>query len=129
MANSIKITRKLEYYYETELDQPRPFKAWSISTTSDIVLTTTQIVGTTHELVAAGDATDDCLMIVENRHATATVQIGGDSGGSFVPWIDIPAGYPEAVLPVVSTLASTYLKSSAANTNVRVTLIKIVAPA
>ncbi len=128
MANAIKTSLRIEIIRENVNIRTTPLTQTSVATTSELYSDNTQVVGTSHELIAAGDVTDDAIAIIENLHATATVTIGGDSGGSFVPWIDIPAGYPAAVLPQVATLASTYLKSSVASTSVRVTLVKIVAP-
>ena len=129
MANEARTTIKFDYLEGNAFVRGIPTKAFSAATTSNIISDNTQIVGTTHELIAAGDVTDDAMAIVENLHATALVRIGGDAAGSFVPWIEIPAGGPPAILPVVATLASTYLISSVASTSVRVTLVKIVAPA
>lgn len=127
MTNQIKITHKIEYWRDSVNVRNAPLKTTAVDTTSEIYVETTQIVGTTHELVAVGDATDDCMLIVENLSATATISIGGDATGSFVPWIEIPPGYPDAKLPIVSALASTYLKSDTASTPIRITLVKITA--
>lgn len=129
MANEARTTLKFDYLESNLFVRSIPTKVASVATTSNIVSDATQVVGTTHALIAAGDVTDDAMAIVENLHATALVRIGGDAAGTFVPWIKIPAGGPPAILPVVATLASTYLISSVASTSVRVTLIKIVAPA
>ena len=102
-----------------------PLTQYSVETTSELVNETTQVVGTTHELIAAGDVTDDAFCIVENLHATAKVQIGLEVAAAFTAVIDIPAGGPPAILPAVSTLASTYLQSDTASTPVRITLIKV----
>jgi hypothetical protein len=128
MSNSIKTTIKLDWLEGNTLSRQIPTKTFSVSTTSSLLSDNTQLVGTTHEAIAAGDVTDDAFVMVQNLHATALVQIGIDDSSVFVPVIDIPAGGPPAILPVASTLTSTYLKSSVATTPVRVTLIKIVAP-
>lgn len=128
MANAIKTTVKFEYLQDSTLARLLPLRAFEVATTSDLLSDNTQLVGTAHELVAVGDVTDDAMVIVENLHATALVQIGRDVASVFDPVIDIPAGGPPAVLPVASSLASTYLKSSVASTPVRVTLVKIIAP-
>jgi hypothetical protein len=125
MANSIKVSSKLERLRGSVAVQSPPLTQVTVATTSELATDNVQIVGTTHELVDAGDVTDDAYMEVENLHATALVQIGGDDGGSFVPWCDIPAGYPPARFPIVASLAATYLQSSVAATPVRVTLVKI----
>jgi hypothetical protein len=125
MVNSIKISSKRDKLRNNVLVQTPPLSQVTVSTTSELSTDNVQVVGTTHELVAAGDVTDSALMEVENLHATATVQIGGDSAGTFVPWCSIPAGYPPARFPIVASLAATYLKSSVASTPVRVTLDKI----
>lgn len=128
MANEARTTIKFDYLESNVFIRTNPTRIFPVATTSDILSDSTQIVGTTHELIAAGDVTDDAMAIVENLHATALVRIGGDAAAAFVPWIEIPAGGPPAILPVVATLASTYLISSVASTSVRVTLVKIVAP-
>lgn len=129
MANAVRTTLKVEYYESSRIVRMIPLQAFDVETTSNVLSDNTQLVGTTHEQVAAGDVTDDAFVMVQNLHATALVQIGIDDASVFVPIIDIPAGGPPAILPVVTTLAATYLKSSVASTPVRVTLIKIVAPA
>ena len=129
MANEARTTIKLDYFEGNSLTRSIPTKAYAVATTSNILSDNTQLVGTTHEQVAIGDVTDDAQMIVENLHATALVQVGIDDATVFVPVVDIPAGGPPALLPIASALADTYLKSSVASTPVRVTLIKIVAPA
>lgn len=125
MANTIKVRNQFQFFRDSVLRQNLPTKDTSITTTSELCVINQQIVGTTHEVLAAGDVTDTAMMIVENLHATATVSIGNDSGGSFVKWFDIAAGDPAAQIPRVGTLASVYLKSSAANTPVQVALAKI----
>ena len=128
MTNSIKVSSRLERLRNNVSVSSPPLSQVTIETTSEQALDNVQVVGTSHELVAVNDVTDDAYMEVQNLHATALVQIGGDASGTFVPWCDIPAGYPPARFPVVSTLANTYLQSSAASTPVRVILVKIVAP-
>lgn len=128
MSNSIRTTVKIEYLEGNFIVRSIPTKAYDVATTSNVLSDNTQLVGTTHEQVAAGDVTDDAFMMVQNLHATALVQIGLDVSTVFTPLVDIPAGGPPAIIPVASTLAATYLKSSVASTPVRVTLIKIVAP-
>jgi hypothetical protein len=125
MANEIKIKQNFEFWRNSVRTENLPLTEETVTTTSDLCDIKTQIIGTTHEVVAAGDMTDTVMMLVYNLHATATVSIGGDSGGSFVKWIDIAAGDPPAQIPRVGTLATTYLKSTSASTNVRVVLVKI----
>jgi hypothetical protein len=105
-----------------------PQRQYTQTTTSDIVNDATQIVGTTHEQLLLGDATDDLFCRIENLHATATIEAGIDDSSVFVPVFKIPAGGPPAILPVLSVAADVYLKSSVASTPVRVTLCKLVAP-
>jgi hypothetical protein len=105
-----------------------PLKEVSTTTTSELRTDNVQVVGTTHELIAAADVTDAAACRIENLHATAVVSVGGDAAGSFVKWFDVPPG-EVAYLPRVGALASTYLDSDTASTPVSVTLVKIVAPA
>lgn len=128
MSNAARVTVRFDYLENSNFIRTNPTRVFSVATTSNVVSDNTQIVGTTHELIAAGDVTDDAMVIVENLHATALVRIGGDASTVFVPWITIPAGEPPAILPRIAALASTYLISSVASTSVRVTLVKIVAP-
>jgi hypothetical protein len=128
MANSVKTTIKVEFFESSALSRSVPSKAYTVETTSLLVADGTQIVGTTHELIAAGDVTDDAMVVVENLHATALVQLGTDTAGAFTAVIDIPAGHPRCIIPVASTLAGLYVKSSVASTSIRVALFKIVAP-
>ena len=127
MANEIRTKVQKEYYRAGVMTRFSPLTQYSVETTSELVNETTQVVSTSHELIAAGDVTDDAFCIVENLHATATVQIGLEVAAAFTAVIDIPAGGPPAILPSVSTLASTYLRSDTASTPVRITLIKVAA--
>ena len=126
MANTIRTTLKTEWLEAGVLETQQPVKTYSVSTTSDLKRENTQIVGTAHELIEVGDCTDDCFVKIENKHATALVQVGLEVSAAFVGVIDIPAGGPPAIIPIATTLGSTYLKSSVASTPVRVTLIKVV---
>lgn len=128
MANSVKTLFRLEFYEDNALSRSIPSKQKTIETSSGLVFDSTQVVGTTHEALAVGDVTDDAVLVVDNLHATALLQIGIDDASVFVPVIDIPAGYPAAVIPIASSLAGLYLKSSVASTSVRVAAFKIVAP-
>lgn len=127
MANEIKTTFGFQFWRDSVLFRQSQQKTTTTDTTSDIYSDNTQLVGTTHGVVDAGDATDDVMMLVENLHASAVVEVGGDDASSFVSWFKIPAGSPPAVVPIVSSLAATYLKSSVASTPVRVTLVKVAA--
>lgn len=127
MANTVRVSEKLDYLRDSAIERVFPNEQTSVSTTSELYTDNTQIVGTTHELIAAGDVTDDAIARIENLSTTATVLVGGDSGGSFVEWFSIPPGYPAAIIPQVGALASTYLKASGASTPIRVSLFKISA--
>jgi len=105
-----------------------PSRQESVVTTSRINHQSIQLVGTTHELIAAGDVTDDAMAFIRNNSTTATVTVGGDASTVFVPWFDIPPG-ETAKMPRVDSLAATYLKSTSASTEVLVSLYKVVAPA
>jgi len=124
MTNTIKFSSRTQFTRGTTVEQNATFKEVSISTSSELTSDNVQVVGTTHELIAVGDVTDSARCEIENIHASAIVSVGGDSTGSFVLWFTIPAG-EKAVLPRVGALASTYLKSSAVSTPVRVTLHKV----
>jgi hypothetical protein len=127
MTNSVKVTTKVEWLDDGSLSRLIPNRTVTVETTSDILSDNTQLVGTSHELIALGDVTDDALVRIENLHATAIVSVGHDVAASFVGLIDIPPG-EVAILPRATTLATTYLDSDTASTPVRVTMFKIVAP-
>lgn len=126
MANSIKVTFKLQYLRDSVVTRQVPLKETTIATTSEYSSDNTQLVGTAHELIAAGDVTDDMMAVIENIHATAIVSVGGDAAAVFVPWFFIPPG-ELAVLPRLDAVAAAYLKSDTASTPVKVTLIKVAA--
>ena len=128
MANTIKMAMRLQFVRDNVTIANPPLKEVLTETTSELRTDNVQIVGTTHEVIAAGDVTDAAACRIENLHATAIVSVGGDAAGSFVKWFDVPPG-EVAFLPRVGALASTYLDSNTASTPVSVTLIKIVAPA
>lgn len=129
MTNQIRISEKFEYSRDNQIRKQVPQQSYTIETTSELAPITEQLVGTTHELIAVGDVTDTAFCRIEVLHATAVVSVGHDASGSFVPWFSLKRGDPPAIMPRVSTLAATYLKSDTASTPVGVTLVKIVAPA
>ena len=129
MANSVRMIQKIDYIRGGSTVRPGATKQTTVESTSELFTDNTQLVGTSHELIAAGDVTDDVIAVIENLDDTETVQVGGDAAAVFVEWFTIPPGYPAAVLPNVGALASTYLQATGANTPVRVSLYKIVAPA
>lgn len=124
MANLFRFSSQLQFSRSTVIVRNPPMKVVEKTTTSELNTDNVQVVGTTHEVIAAGDVTDSAACRIENLHATAIVSVGGDSGGSFVKWFDVPPG-EVAYLPRVGTLASTYLDSDTASTPVQVTLIKV----
>ena len=124
MANTIKMAMRMQFVRDNVTIVNPPLKEVLTTTTSELRTDNVQIVGTTHEVIAAGDVTDAAACRIENLHATATVSVGGDAAGSFVKWFDIPPG-EVAYLPRVGALATTYLDSTAASTPVAVTLIKV----
>lgn len=125
MPNTIKTIHRFQFWRDTVRAIDVPQAEFSVTTTSELAVVTNQLVGTTHEALALGDVTDTAMAIIENTHATATISVGSDSAGSFVKWFDIAPGDPPGQMPRVGTLANVYLKSSAANTPIRVTLVKI----
>jgi hypothetical protein len=127
MANVIKMAMRMQFVRNNVTIVNPPLKEVSTTTTSELRTDNVQVVGTTHEVIAAGDVTDSAACRIENLHATAVVSVGGDAAGSFVKWFDVPPG-EVAFLPRVGALATTYLDSDTASTPVSVTLIKIVAP-
>lgn len=129
MANTIRLTTRVEYLGDGSPASPQlQSKTTSITTTSAIHSQVTQLVGTSEETLFAGDQTDDVVCVVENRAASASLSMGLVVSGTYYPLFDIPAG-ERAILPRLDTLASTYIKASAANTPALVTLYKVVAPA
>ena len=124
MANTIKMAMRMQFVRDNVTIVNPPLKEVSTATTSELRTDNVQIVGTTHEVIAAGDVTDAAACRIENLHATAVVSVGGDAAGSFVKWFDIPPG-EVAYLPRVGALATTYLDSDTASTPVSVTLIKV----
>jgi hypothetical protein len=129
MANEIRVMTRLQFLTDGTITRSVPQSEANIATTSNVISDATQLVGTTHEQIAAADVTDDAFAMIENLSATAEVQVGGDASSVFVPWFTIPPGGSPAILPLVAALADTYLISDEAATPVRVTLIKVVAPA
>ena len=128
MSNTIRMAMRLQFVRDNVTIVNPPLQEVLTVTTSELRTDNVQVVGTTHELIAAGDVTDAAACRIENLHATAMVSVGGDAAGSFVKWFDIPPG-EVAYLPRVGALASTYLDSDTASTPVSVALLKVVAPA
>jgi len=125
MANTIRTTMRAEFLRDGVIRHTLPSKTESVTTTSDVIHSTTQLVGTTQETISVGDATDSVLTILENLHATAYVEVGVVVAATFYPLFRIIAG-ETAKMPRTSVLADTYLKASAANTTVLVTHYKVV---
>lgn len=128
MSNTITISDGLAYIAGSNARLSAPGRQFAIATISEVLHNTVQIVGTTAEVVAAGDATDTCYAVISNLHPTATVQYGVDDTGTFVPMGQINPTDPPARLGRVFALANLFLKASAADTPVSVQLFKIVAP-
>jgi len=126
MANTIRFTESSFWLDDGTIVRQRPSKTFEISTTSDVVVDNIQLVGTTHAIVDIGSATDTCYCELQNLHATAVVQYGYDSGGSFVAVGTLSPSDPPARLGRIPTLANLYLDSDTASTPVRVVLCKIV---
>jgi hypothetical protein len=129
MSNTITISDSLSYAAGSVTRYSAPARSFSIATTSEVLNNTVQLVGTTHEVVAAGDATDTCYCVLTNLHATETVQYGVDDSSVFVPVGQINPSDPPVRLGRLASLAGLYLKASAAGVPVSVQLLKIVAPA
>jgi len=125
MANNLILHDRLDYRFDGTTRLSTPPRTFQLDTTSDILHSTVQVVGTTHEAISVGDATDTCYAIVENLHATATVQYGYDVASVFTAIGSLAAGDPPLRLGRISVLANLYLKSSVAATPVSVTLVKI----
>lgn len=88
----------------------------------------TQLVGTSHEAIAAGDVADSAMCLIKNAHDTATVSVGIEESAVFYPLLEIPPG-ETAKLPRLTSLAGTFLKSDETDTPVVVSLYEIVDPA
>jgi hypothetical protein len=101
-----------------------PQSTEDVVTYSNKLHQTVQVVGTTHELLSAGDVPDDAMAIVKNLSSTATIQIGVEVAATFYPLLDIPPG-ETSKLSRLSTIASTYIKSDTASTQVLVSLYEI----
>lgn len=125
MANTIRYIDSFFYLDDGSVVRQRPQKTFEITTTSDVVHDTIQLVGTTHAAISAGSATDVCYAEIQNLHATAIVQYGYDSTGTFVPVGTLNPGDPPARLGRIPTLANLYLDSDTASTPIRVILSKI----
>ena len=125
MANTIRFIDSFFYLDDGAIVRQRPQKTYQISTTSEIVHDTIQVVGTTHAAISTGSATDVCYVEIQNLHATAIIQYGYDDTGSFVPVGTLKPGDPPARLGRVPTLANLYLDSDTASTPVRLILCKI----
>lgn len=129
MSNTIRTVLGASYLIEgTASPGAIPQRATSVSTSSSVITQSVQIVGTTHEAIAAGDVTDDAMAILINQSDSETITVGGDDAAAFVPWFDIPPG-EEAKLPRLSAIAGTYVQASDADTPLLVSLYKVVAPA
>lgn len=105
-----------------------PQSTEDVLTDSSQLHQTTQIVGTSHEVISAGDMVDDCLCFIKNAHASAVVSVGVDVGAVFYPLFTIPAG-ETSKLSRLESLAGTYIKSSAVSTSVIISLYEIDPPA
>jgi hypothetical protein len=128
MANTIRFTDSFFYLDDGTVVRQRPTRTYEISTTSEVVHDTIQLVGTTHAAISTGSATDVCYAEIQNLSSTAVIQYGYDSTGTFVPVGTLNPSDPPARLGRVPTLANLYIDSDTASTPVRVILTKIVSP-
>ena len=101
-----------------------PGRLEDTDTTSSVTHQSTQLVGTTEAVLSAGSVTDNALCVIRNNHATAVVSLGVVVSSTFYPLFAIHPG-KTAVLPRITSLAGTYVKSTAANTDILVSLFKI----
>lgn len=101
----------------------------TVNSTSDIAAEVVNVVGTTEAAVDTGGIADPAMVIIKNLSATATVEVGIDISGTFTAVMgSLRPGDPAMVLPYIDP-DNLELKASAASTSVRVTAIKVVAPA
>lgn len=101
----------------------------TVQSTSDIAAEVVNVVGTTEAAADTGGVADPAMLIIKNLSATATVEVGIDISGTFTAVMgSLRPGDPAMVLPYVDP-DNIELKASAASTPVRVTAIKVVAPA
>jgi hypothetical protein len=100
-----------------------------VTSTSDIAAEVVNVVGTTEATVDTGGIADPCMLIIKNLSTTATVEVGRDISGTFTAVMgSLRPGDPAMVLPYVDP-DLIEIKASAASTSVRVTAIRIIAPA
>lgn len=125
MSNTIRTTFRAEFLRDSVIRQSLPSKTESVVTTSDVIHSTTQLVGTSHEAISAGDATDDVMTILENLHATQVVEVGVVVAATFYPLFNLPAG-ETAKMPRLTALADCYVKADGASTTLLVTHYKVV---
>lgn len=85
---------------------------------------TQQVVGTSHELVSAGDLTDDVWVEVENTDETNYVEYGVEVAAAFHAFGKIPPKM-RVVLGIASSLAGSYLQANTATCKCIISLYKI----
>lgn len=125
MPNTVKYTRQFTYVRGSASEEYGSQRVIDVSTTSGRTHgPATQLVGTTEELLQAGDMTDDLLTVLRNIHATQYIEVGLVVAATFYPLFKIPAG-EEAVLPRLSAVANVYVKGSGADTELNVLHFKI----
>jgi hypothetical protein len=101
----------------------------SVNSTSDVAAEVVNVVGTTEASIDTGAVADPCMLIIKNLSTTATVEVGRDISGTFTAVMgSMRPNDPAMVLPYVDP-DLIELKASTASTNVRVTAIRIIAPA
>jgi len=96
-----------------------------ITTVSNLLHHTVQIVGTAHELISTGDVNDDCLVYFRVRTVDALVSYGPVVSAAFVPVCSVEDQHGWVKLGVGDSIGGLYLKSSLASTEVEVLLIKL----
>jgi len=96
----------------------------NVVTYSNKIHQTVQMVGTTHELLSVGDTPDPAMLIVRNLSTTATVTVGVEVAATYYPLVSIPPGETSKISRLAA-VADAYLKSSAATTQVLVSLFEI----
>ena len=125
MSNVIRTIMSVTNFVEgTQSYGTIPQLTEDVVTYSSKLHQTVQVVGTTYEAISAGDTPDDAMVIIRNLSTTATVSVGVEVTAVFYPLIDIPPG-ETSKLSRLTAIAGTFLQSTAASTQVLVSLYEI----
>lgn len=120
MADEIKFTSGLVITKESTKLLNLQSQTLSATLTGSTAALIPMTIGTSHEVIATGDITDDGgFGMIVNLSTTATVQVGVDVAATFYPLITVPPSERSGPFRWAD-ISAAYVVSDEASTNIQV---------